>query len=66
MNAQSIWSLLKDTYDEWDEDKAPRLAAALSYYTLFSLTPLLIIAIAVTRLVFGWEEDQGQLFGLIR
>jgi membrane protein len=66
MNAQSIWSLLKDTYDEWDEDKAPRLAAALSYYTLFSLAPLLIIAIAVAGLVFGREAVQGQLFGQIR
>jgi len=66
MNAQSIWGLLKDTYDEWNEDKAPRLAAALSYYTLFSLAPLLVIAIAVAGLVFGQEAVQGELFGQIR
>lgn len=66
MNAQNIWPLLKETYNEWNEDKAPRLAAALAYYTLFSLAPLLVIAIAVAGLVFGREAVEGQLFGQIR
>ncbi|MBD1920908.1 YihY/virulence factor BrkB family protein [Microcoleus sp. FACHB-831] len=64
-----IFGLLKETFKEWQEDKASRLAAALAYYTTFSLAPLLIIAIAIASLVFGQEAAQGtiddQLRGLI-
>jgi membrane protein len=45
--------LLKDTFIAWRDDNASRLAAALSYYTLFSLTPLLVIAIAVAGQIYG-------------
>ena len=47
MNLKAIWPLLKDTYNEFSEDKAPRLGAALAYYTVFSIAPLLVIAMAV-------------------
>lgn len=50
MNTPTTWELLKETYKSWDEDRAPRLAAALAYYTIFALAPLLIIAIAVAAL----------------
>jgi membrane protein len=50
--------LLKRTYQGWKEDKASRLAAALAYYTIFSLGPLLIIVIAVTGLF--WDEGDVQ------
>jgi membrane protein len=55
-------SLLKKTASEWMEDDAPSLGAALAYYTVFSLAPLLIIAIAIAGLVFGQEAAQGQIF----
>lgn len=61
MNLKTIWELLKETYSDWSEDKASRLAAALAYYTIFSIAPLLIIIIAVTGLVFGREAAQGQI-----
>ena len=61
MNAKTIWLLLKETFSEWSEDKASRLAAALAYYTIFSIAPLLIIAIAVAGLAFGQEAARGQL-----
>jgi membrane protein len=48
------------------EDKAPRLGAALAYYTIFSIAPLLIIAIAVAGLVFGPQAAQGSIVGQIR
>src|SRR5260370_37580669 len=48
-----IYELLKSTYDEWSRDKAPRMGAALAYYTIFSLAPLLVIAIAISGFVFG-------------
>jgi membrane protein len=46
----ALWGLLKGAFTQWNEDKPFQLAAALSYYTLFSLAPLLIIAIAVAGL----------------
>src|SRR5437868_557136 len=61
MNAKEIWELLKETFSDWNEDKAPRLAAALAYYTLFSIAPLLFIVIAIAGLVFGREAVQGQI-----
>jgi membrane protein len=53
--------LVKETFAEWSRDKASRLAAALSYYTLFSVAPLLVIAVAVAGLVFGRQAAAGQL-----
>ena len=58
---KALLKLLKATFDEWNEDKAPRLAAALAYYTAFSLTPLLIVVIAIAGLVFGQEAVRGEL-----
>lgn len=52
------WTLLKDTSAKWSADKAPRLGAALSYYTVFSLVPLLVMTIAIAGLVFGKEAAQ--------
>ncbi|HEY9651700.1 MAG TPA: YihY/virulence factor BrkB family protein [Coleofasciculaceae cyanobacterium] len=69
MNAKTIVELLKETFKEWQEDKASRLAAALAYYTAFSIAPLIIIAIAIAAVVFGQEAAQGgideQLRGLL-
>jgi membrane protein len=58
--------LLTRTYQEWNEDQAPRLGAALAYYTTLSLAPLLILLIALAGLVFGKEAAQGQLFDEIQ
>jgi membrane protein len=55
------WPVVKDAATEWLADKAPRLGAALAYYTIFSIAPLLVIAIAVAGLVFGAEAAQGQV-----
>lgn len=69
MNAKTIIELLKETFKEWQEDKASRLAAALAYYTAFSIAPLIIIAIAIAAVVFGQDAAQGgiedQLRGLL-
>lgn len=53
MNIKTIWRLIRDTFKNWNEDKAPRLAAALSYYTIFSLAPLLVLVIAITGFIIG-------------
>jgi membrane protein len=63
MTARDTIGLLKASAAEWSEDKASRLAAALSYYTIFSIAPLLIIAVAVAGAVLGDEAARGQLAG---
>ncbi|TFG66835.1 MAG: YihY/virulence factor BrkB family protein, partial [Anaerolineales bacterium] len=66
---KKIIGLLKDTLYAWQQDKGSRLAAAFAYYTVFSITPLLIIIISITGLVFGEraarDEIAYQLEGLI-
>jgi membrane protein len=57
----NAWNLLKKTASEWSEDKVPRLGAALAYYTVFSIAPLLIIAIAMAGLVFGDDAARGSV-----
>lgn len=50
----------------WIDDQAPSMGAALAYYTLFSLAPLLLIVIAVAGLVFGPDAARGQIFDELR
>ena len=57
----TTWQLLRKTYSKWNEDHAPALGAALSYYSVFSLAPLLMIVVAIAGLVFGQEAAQGQI-----
>ncbi len=59
---QVAWTLLRDTYNSWSADKASRLAAALSYYTIFSIAPLLILVIAIAGWVFNKEAASTRIF----
>jgi len=63
------WQLIKAAVKAWIDDYAPSMGAALSYYTLFSLAPMLIIVIAVAGMVFGQDAAQGaivaQLHGIM-
>lgn len=61
MKARLVWRLLKDTVVQWTEDQPFQLAAALSYYTLFSLAPLLIVVIAIAGLAFGHDAAQERI-----
>jgi len=56
-----LWSLVRDPVNSWLDDNAARLAAALAYYTLLSLAPLLVIAIALAGLFFGEEAARGHI-----
>ncbi|HLP14819.1 MAG TPA: YihY/virulence factor BrkB family protein [Bacteroidota bacterium] len=58
---KAIWDLLKDAAAAWDEDHAWRLGAALAYFTVFSLAPLLIIAVVFAGIVFGQQAAEGHL-----
>jgi membrane protein len=63
---QSIWGLLKRTVAQWIEDQPFQLASSLSYYTLFSLAPLLIIVIAIAGFAFGRDAAEHQIVGTIQ
>ncbi len=65
----SLFGLLKDTVSAWRDDYAPSMGAALAYYTVFSVAPLLLIVIAIAGLAFGDEAARGavveQIGGLV-
>ena len=58
-------NLLKLTYQGWKEDKASRLSAALAYYTIFSLAPMLLIIIAVTSVFLSRDAVQTQILNQV-
>jgi membrane protein len=59
------WNLFKKTFQEFDDDNGIKLSASLSYYTLFSLPPLLIIIMSIFSVFFGREAVTGRFFGQI-
>jgi membrane protein len=58
---RSLAKLLRQAGAAWLGDNAPRLGAALAFYTLFSLAPVLIVAVSVAGFVFGRSAAQGEL-----
>lgn len=60
-NLAHCWALLKGVTQAWLDDYVPSMGAALAYYTLFSLAPLLLIVISVAGLVFGQEAARGEI-----
>lgn len=65
MPLQSLLAILKTSVNEWLDDYAPSMGAAIAYYTAFSIAPLLVIVIAVAGYVFGEEAVRGSLHGQI-
>ena len=66
MSRKLPWRLLKDTVAKWLEDQPFQLAAALSYYTLFSLAPLLVIVISIAGFAFGRDAAQNRIVETIQ
>jgi membrane protein len=62
----AVWGIFKTSLSQWSEDNAFRLGASLAFYTLFSLAPTLIIAIALAGLVFGEEAAKGEIQAQLR
>ena len=61
MRASQLLRLCKKALRAWSDDFAPSMGAAIAYYTVFSLAPLLVIVIAVAGAVFGREAVSGQI-----
>ena len=63
---KALWRLLKDSVSAWIDDFAPSMGAAISYYTVFSIAPLLLIVIAIAGLVLGQDAASGQIFAQLQ
>ena len=59
----TAWSLARETLAAWSEDYAASMGAALAYYTMFSIAPLLLIVISVAGLAFGEQAARGEILG---
>ena len=66
MNFAAITAFLREVAKEWSDDNALTLGAALAYYTIFSLAPLLVLVLAIAGLVFGRAAAQGELVAQIQ
>lgn len=58
---KTFWSLLKTTYNSWSAHKAPRMGAALAYYTTLSLAPLVVIVVGLVGLVVEHDSARAQI-----
>ena len=56
-----ITTLLTETFTKWSEDRAPRLAAALAYYAVFSIAPLLLITVSIAGMIFGNDAARATI-----
>jgi membrane protein len=62
MTVDDLWGVTKSALSGWVEDYAQSMGAALAYYTMFSIAPLLLIVISIAGLVFGDEAARGEIF----
>ncbi len=63
LRVQQIWLLIKTAFVGWQDDYAQSMGAALAYYTMFSIAPLVLIAISIAGLVFGEDAARGEIAG---
>jgi membrane protein len=61
MTLKTAWSLGRETMTSWSDDYASSMGAALAYYTMFSIAPLLLIVISVAGLFFGEQAARGEI-----
>jgi len=66
MTVKQIWRLVKTAASSWVDDYAQSMGAALAYYTMFSIAPLLLIVISIAGLIFGVEAARGEIFGQLQ
>jgi len=60
------WELLKRTFQRWSDHEAPRLGAALAYYSMLSLAPLMVLVVAIVGLAFGENAAAAQVANQVR
>jgi membrane protein len=62
---KGFWDLLRQTFSQWNRDNCARLAAALAFYTLSCLAPLILFALVIAGSIFGQEAARNELLGQI-
>ena len=63
---RQLWTVMRCAVSDWLDDRCSSKGAALAFYTLFSMAPILVLVLAVAGAFFGAEAAQGQLFGQLR
>ncbi len=66
MHPKQVWTLTRKAAAAWLEDDASSMGAALAYYTVFSMAPVLLIAISVAGLAFGADAARGEIFAQLQ
>ena len=66
MTLKNVWILIKAAASSWVDDYAQSMGAALAYYTMFSIAPLLLIVISIAGLIFGVEAARGEIVGQLQ
>lgn len=66
MTPRNLWSLCTESIRRWNDDYAQSMGAALAYYAMFSIAPLLLIVISLTGIFFGSEAIRGEIFSQLR
>jgi len=61
VTVKAIWILIKETASRWSDINAPRLGAALAFYSVLSIAPLLVLSVAIAGLVFGPQAAEGRI-----
>jgi membrane protein len=69
MRVKALWGIVRQASEAWLDDRAPRIGAAIAFFTALSLAPILVIALVIAGLVYGEEAARGevasQLAGLV-
>ncbi|HEY0039990.1 MAG TPA: YhjD/YihY/BrkB family envelope integrity protein, partial [Flavisolibacter sp.] len=66
LSAKGIWKVLKQAFNGFSDDKVVKLSAALAYYTVFSIGPMIIVIIYFAGMIYGREAVQGSIFSEIQ
>ena len=66
MTRQNLWGIVRSTGQGWSSHNAPRLGAALAYYTLLSIAPLVVLLVAICGLALGKSEAEQRLMAQVQ
>jgi membrane protein len=66
MNYKNTWTILRQSFSAWSKHEAPTLGAALAFYTILSLAPLVVLVVSIVALIFGRSTAQHELLGQVQ
>jgi membrane protein len=66
MALKNVWILIKAAVSSWSDDYAQSMGAALAYYTVFSVAPLLLCVISIAGFIFGADAARNEIFGQLQ